>query len=117
MHPDGDGIEDERAMAVPFGAFDPAHRVGIRAGAELAARYPTKVVGDDIVVANAATFAVNAVKKLNEFDDFDFKPGFLLNFARDSVVSASPTSSTPPGSVQWPLSGSLPRRTSSTRPS
>src|SRR5580693_309793 len=84
-HPDGDRIEDQRAMAVPLGAFDPAHGVSIRSGTQLAAGNATQVVGDDIVVANAATLAVNAVEKLNEFDDFDIKPGFLLYFARNSV--------------------------------
>src|SRR5579862_3023408 len=84
-HPDGDGIEDQRAMAVPLGPLDPSHRVSVRCGTQLTTGDATQVIGDDIVVANAAIFAVNSVEKLNEFDDFDIKPGFLADFADDPV--------------------------------
>ena len=78
---DGDGIEDEGAMAVPLRAPDPANRVGVRGSAELAAGYAAKIVGNDVVVAHAALFADDAVDELNEFDDADIEAGFLADFA------------------------------------
>jgi len=71
-------------MAVPLGALDPADRVGIRGGAKLAAGDAAKVVGDDVVVAHAIAFAVDAVEEINELDEFDVEAGFLADFAHDA---------------------------------
>jgi hypothetical protein len=49
-------------MAVPFGALDPADGVGVRGGAQLAAGDAAEVVGDDVVIADAAALAMNAVE-------------------------------------------------------
>ena len=76
-----DGVEDEGAMTIPFGSLDPADGIGVRGGAQLAAGDTAEVVGDDVVIADALTLAMNAVEKLDELDGLDVEAGFFADFA------------------------------------
>ena len=71
-------------MAVPLGALDPADGVGVGGGAQLAAGDAAEVIGDDVMVADAAVFVVNAVEELDEFDGLDVEAGFLADLAHDA---------------------------------
>ena len=71
-------------MAVPLRALHPAHRVGIGSSAQFAAGHAAQIIGDHVVVADAALLAVNAVEQLNQFDGFHLEAGFLAHFARNS---------------------------------
>ena len=59
---DGDGIEDKGAVAIPFRSLDPTDGGSVRCGAQFAAGEAAEVVGDDVVIADAAVLAVNAVE-------------------------------------------------------
>ena len=83
-HADGDGIEDEGAMAVPFGALDPTDGGSVRGGVELAAGDAAKIVGDDVVIADALTLAMNAVEEFYKFDGLDVEAGFFAHFANNA---------------------------------
>jgi hypothetical protein len=80
----GDGIEDEGAVAVPLRALNPADGGGIRGRAQLAAGDAAEVIGDDVVIADAAVFTMNAIEQLDEFDRLDEEAGFLADFADDA---------------------------------
>src|ERR1700677_2471160 len=71
----GDGIEDEGAVAVPLRALNPADGGGIRGRAQLAAGDAAEVIGDDVVIADAAVFTMNAIEQLDEFDRLDEEAG------------------------------------------
>ncbi len=71
-------------MAIPLGALDPTDRGSVRSGAQLAAGDAAKVVGDDVVIADALALAMNAVQEFNEFDGLDVEAGFLADFAHGS---------------------------------
>ena len=49
-------------MAIPFRALDPADCGGIGSGAQVAASDTAKIVGNDVVIADAAALAINAVE-------------------------------------------------------
>jgi len=80
----GDGIEEEGAVAVPFGALDPADGVGIGGCAQLTADDAAEVVGDDVVIANAAGLTMDAVEKLDKFERLDEEAGFFAHLAGDA---------------------------------
>ena len=67
-----------------------------------------KIIGDNVVVANAPALAMNPVQNLNQFEGSTSSPVSSLTSRTTPSDSDSPTSSTPPGSVQWPFSGSRP---------
>jgi hypothetical protein len=81
---DSDGVKDEGAVAIPLGALDPADRVSIRGSAELSAGDAAEIIGNDVVIADAAGFAVNAVEKLDEFNGLDVEAGFFADLANDA---------------------------------
>jgi hypothetical protein len=75
-------------MAIPFRALHPADGVGVRGRAQFAAGNAAEVVGDDVVVADAAGFApvfvMDAIEKLDQLERLDEEAGFFAHLARDA---------------------------------
>jgi len=81
---DGHGIKDECAVAIPLSALDPTDGGSVRSGAQFASGDAAQVVGDDVVIADAAVFAMNAVEQFDKLDGLDVEAGFLADFADDA---------------------------------
>jgi hypothetical protein len=81
---DGDGVEHKSAMAVPFAALDPTDGGSIRSGAQIATGDAAEIIGDDVVIADAAALAINAVEELDQLEGLDVEAGFLADFANDA---------------------------------
>jgi hypothetical protein len=81
---DGDGVELEGAGSVPLRAFNPTDCVRVGGCEELAAGDAAEVVGEDVMVTNAAFDAVNAVKQLDQFKGFDDEAGLFAHLANDA---------------------------------
>ena len=78
------GSRTRALWLIPFGALDPADGGSVRGGTQVAAGDAAEVVGDDVVIANAAVFAMNAVEKLDQFDGLDVEAGFFADLANDA---------------------------------
>lgn len=72
-------------MAVPFHALNPSHGIRIRCGAKLSSGNAAEVVGDHIVIADAAFVAVNTLEEFDQIEAFDFQSSFFANFAGDCL--------------------------------
>ena len=80
-------------MTVPFGALNPLDGIGIRCRAQFAAGDAAEVVGDDVVVANAAGFApsfaprfkMDAIDQFDQLQRLDEEAGFLAHLADDAI--------------------------------
>jgi hypothetical protein len=85
---DGNWIEDQGTVAVPFAAFYPADSFGVGRSAQRATDHPAEVVGNHIVVSNAlscrAGLFIYAVEEFDEFEHLDAKAGFFFYFTSDS---------------------------------
>jgi len=68
-------------MAVPFRAFYPADGVGVGGRAQLAAGDAAEVVGDDVVVTDAAAFAMDAIEEFDQLERLDEEAGFFAHLA------------------------------------
>jgi hypothetical protein len=75
-------------VTVPLGALYPPNGICIVSGGERAADYPAKIVCDDVMVANAELFAMNAIEEFYEFDGLDLEAGLLARLAHHGLVQA-----------------------------
>ena len=69
----------QRAMAVPFRPFHPAHRVGVGGRPNVPPVTPAQVIRDHVVVANPLAVAMNAVEEFDEFHRLDDQPGLFAS--------------------------------------
>jgi hypothetical protein len=77
----GDGFEREGAVAVPLRALDPANCIGVRGSEQFTADDATEVIGNHIMVADAAVLTVDAVEEFDQFDGFDEEAGLFPDLA------------------------------------
>jgi hypothetical protein len=80
-HTNRNRIEGQCAVTGPLIAFNPADGGGIGGRLQIASRDTAKVVGDDVVIANAAILAVDTVEQFDEFHWLDVQAGFFADLA------------------------------------
>ena len=65
-HTHGDRVQLQRTVAIPLRALHPPHVIRIRCRAQLASCDAAQVVGDYVVMADPALFAVNALADVRD---------------------------------------------------
>ena len=69
-------------MAVPLGAFRPAHLVGVRGCPQLPAGHPAKIVGNHVVETDSLAVTVNALKQFHQLHRLHQQARLFMNLTR-----------------------------------
>jgi hypothetical protein len=76
-------IENKRGMAAPLSPLDPTGCLGIGRCAQLTPGNTAKIIGDDVVVTNAAFVTMDPFEQLDKLKRLDIEAGFFADLADD----------------------------------